>query len=250
MTDAITSPGDIEAAIDSPVEVEFGNLRATLSRTTRDWILEYTWEQDNYIEATTAQRLRTVFIETEPRLSLRIATADRGIVAKPIDKLHVPVNQQVTVYMGSPLWLQFVVGATAEMLADLPTEVMSDTWFGTDTMTGHLCYYNPTSARVFLDNLSSRSDRLYTPITFVNRGSDVLMIDRINLPLPFLSIYQADERYWTEELVVTREAALDEAVVEIRPLPPEQAAGANLVAGPREVADEAMVHRVLSALFR
>ena len=241
-----------EVDVGQTVEFELGTLHAAVTRSEQDWTLEYRYDQDRYVRSSSMEtvRIRSVYRETAPRLSLRPASASRNIVAMPTDTINIPASERATLFMSSPIWVQFLLHETETLLADLPVHILSDTWFGPNTREGELCFSNESSARIYLDRLPTRPERVITPVTFVNAGADPVTIDRLNLPLPLLSIFQTTSGFWTQEITIRREADLDEATVELSPSPPAQHPSAQLVAESRMSEDGGAITKALSMLFR
>ncbi|MDH3642065.1 MAG: hypothetical protein OES38_08200, partial [Gammaproteobacteria bacterium] len=226
-------------------------LRASVQRSTMEWIVQYVYDQDRYVrestEATT--RLRYVLQDTKSDLMINPATADRNVVARPTDPVNIPPHGRATLYVSSPLWVRVTIPEGSLLLADLPVQIMSDSWFGPNTREGELCYSNETQARLSLDKLSKRPERLIAPVTVVNAGDDALRVDRVSLPLPLLSIYRGPESFWTQELVITREQAMATAKVEFESRAPAHLEGAPRVAEPRLNEDQSGITRALELLF-
>jgi len=237
--------------LDQPYTFRMGTLHASVTRSTKDWSLEYRYDQDRYVRSSeqVASRLRTVLSATGSELLVSPTTADRSVVATPVDTIHIPAGAQVTLYMSSPLWAQFLIGNGSVCLADLSVMILSDTWFGPNTREGELCYSSATQARVFQDSLPLRPERIITPATFINEGEDGFSVDRLSLPLPLLSVYRGEHSYWTQEVIIRREASLSEAQVHFEPIPPPQIADAELVTPPREQRNGSSISRALSMLF-
>lgn len=243
--------GECSLAIDEPMELAIGTLRASILRSAMEWVVQYRYDQDRYVrkstEATT--RLRYVFADTTQNLLVNPATADRNVVAHPVDPVGIPAHERATLYVSSPLWLRASLPDKSLVLADLPVQIMSDTWFGANTREGEMCYSNETQARLTVAALSGRPERLITPVTVVNAGEDTLSIDRVSLPLPLLSIYRGPESFWTQELVITREQSLATARVEFEPRAPAHLQDTPRVAEPRLREDQGGVTRALGLLF-
>jgi hypothetical protein len=243
--------GEHTLTVDTPLEFAVGTLRANVQRSAMEWIVQYRYDQDRYVResAQTTTRLRFVFGDTDERLVVAPATADRNVVARPNEPIGIPAHERATLYVSSLLWLQASISDKSLMLADLPVQIMSDTWFGPSTREGELCYSNETQARLSLDKLSRRPERLITPVTVVNAGDDTLTVDRVNLPLPLLSVYQGPESLWTQELVITREQTLATARVTFHQRPPAHLEEAPMVTEPRRKDNQSGVTRALELLF-
>lgn len=185
--------------------------------------------------------------ETEPEL--RVALADRPMVSRPQDPFYVPAQGQVTLYLSSPAWVQLYLGKA--QVQEFPVYTPSDTWFGTSTVSGELCYATRTQARLDLADVPERPHRVVTPLTIVNKAPDALFLERINLPVPRLPVYADDHnRLWTPAVRMEREEDRDMAEMKIDSTPPSVASGAQRIAEPREVGGRHLMVRAFSALFQ
>ncbi len=175
---------------------------------------------------------------------------DRSLVARPSVPLHVLPGERVTVYVSFPVWVDVTVGSQRLSLAELPVRRLSDTWFGSSTLHGELAYALKTQARVRLDEVPRRVYRALTPVVVRNEGSDVLLIDRMNLPVPYLSIYAArGGALWTESVTMVRRESGQLAQLDVGRGPAEAAAGGKLLSQPREQARESLLVRAFSSIM-
>jgi hypothetical protein len=85
-----------------------------------------------------------------------------------------------------------------------------------------------------------------------NLGTDSLTVDRLNLPMPRLSLfYSRRSGFWTDALVFERRVGVEHASIHSERQPPPDAAPHQFIAPPRSGAvDENMVVRAFSGLFR
>lgn len=242
--------GDNELKVEQTWTSEFGNLDLAIARSAFEVSVEYKYRQDRYVNEARKEvaRYRVVVDDTDHTLTLRPSTADRNVVVRPIQTVRVPDGAKVRLFIGTPIWVQgFLAGG--EKLFDLPSEILSDTWFGKNTREGEVCYANQTQARLSLEKLSQRPERLITPVTIENHGGDTLVIERINLPLPQLSIYETGASPWTQAIELRRSGRHDMGQIVLSARPPAEYPDARLVSEPRRHEDEALVERALGMLF-
>lgn len=240
--------GEHSLEIEAPFYVVAGKLNIEVSRTTLDWRTSTHYNQDRYlVESSRAvTHARAVFRETSPTLTISPTVADRHVVARPVAPLLVPAGESATLYISSPLWLQCHAEGTC--LLDLPLEIMSDCWFGPNPRVGQLCYSNQTQARMFVDLLPSRPDRLVSPVTVINKGSESVTIERLRLPLPYLSLYGSPEGWWTQEITVTSTDDIAAAEIDLAERAPTHVSELTPVHGPRQNPDKSILDS-LESLF-
>jgi hypothetical protein len=172
--------------------------------------------------------------QTESEISLTPALADRPIISRPEHDLFVPAGESVTLYLSTPLWVQISLAESRRRITELPSFRLSDTWFGPSTIEGELCYATRTSGRLHRDSIPVRLNRAITPLRIVNTGTSPLQLVRVQLPAPYLALYQSDSgELWTDAVTMTRNDGADGATVDIVPGAPAEVKGARKVTDAR-----------------
>jgi len=184
-------------------------------------------------------------------LRLRPRVADRSLVALPRTPLYVLPGEQAKVYVSSPLWIDIEVGPPPRSLREVPIKRLSDTWVGGSTIEGEVAYALKTYGRVRLEEVPKRSHRCITPVVFANQGVDMLRVERMNLPIPYLSLFaSADGDLWSQGVLLERSEDDEMARLEITPGAPPEAEGAERVAEARQKAEPKLLVRAFSSLLR
>lgn len=188
---------------------------------------------------------------THAELELTPLLADRPIISRPDSSLFLPPGEALTFYIGSPLWLRIGVEKGRTVLQEFPVFRPSDTWYGSMIEGEGLCYATSTLALTELADFPDSPFRAITPLTVRNRGSDRLNIERLNLPVPYLSLYQAEDgRLWTQSVSMERERAHEDmARFSIGKKTPAEAGKCTLVSAARRAAEDNLVIRAFSRLF-
>lgn len=194
---------------------------------------------------------RYSFQQTDASCSLHPMLADRAVVIRPDIPLYILAGEQVTLYVSTPLWVRIEVGAAARLLQEVPSFRPSDTWFGPSTREGELCYAVKTAGRLRLENLPKRLHRAITPIHVHNRGPDPLHVERIQVPVQYLSLFEGQDHYlWTQSVTLDRETGGDLATVRFEETNlPKKAGPMSLLRGPRIQVRTNMIVRTFSSLF-
>jgi len=196
-----------------------------------------------------AQVSRFSFMKMATSLNLSPLLADRAIVVKPETPFYVPPGEEATLYVSTPLWVKLSLKKSGKLI-ELPTYRPSDTWFGSSTLVGELCYASRTVGQLDLDELELVPHRAVTPVRVRNRADNPLLLERIKLPVQYLSVHQSTiDRVWTEQLTLTREEDGDLAELQIGRLPKE-AGPTEKLNGPRQHAERNLVVRAFTKLFK
>ena len=137
------------------------------------------------------------------------------------------------------------------MIREMPIERPSDTWFGASTMEGELCYAGTTKARLNLANVPVRAHRAITAVMISNMASTQLVVERLDLPVPYLYLYDTrDGVLWTQAVTLVRTRDTEMATFQVESGPPEEARKANLLGDPRLPPEPKMSLRAFGELFR
>jgi len=189
--------------------------------------------------------------ETAEAVWLRPLLADRSLISRPLTPLYVPAGETAIIFVRSPLWLRIEAGDPPNTLQELPMLRLSDTWFGPSTMEGELCYASRTSARLNLDNLPLGPHHAVTRMTIENRADSQLLVERLNLPVPYLALFEAsDGLLWTQEVTMTRSRDTAMADFRIEPNPPERAGAVKRLSEPRQTKSIKTAIYTFGALLR
>jgi hypothetical protein len=251
-----------EVAENQGLRCVLGPLTLTLFRSTdawRVWIARGEADESRPAEARLeildcmpddGDSERFVFARSPGHLRLRPLLADRPVVVNARQSVFIPPGEQTTLYLSTPVWVSIDLGEPAQSLKEIPVLRMSDTWFGPSTREGELCYAARTHARSHLDEVPRRPHRAVTPVTVRNEARSLLPIEKLNLPVPLLAVYGAEDAgLWTEAVHLTRAADNDLAALRVVPGVPALAPGAKRLSGPRIEHGRGGLVRAFSGLF-
>lgn len=192
---------------------------------------------------------RYVTHETPEQIMVRPALADRPVVSRPYTPFAVPPGEMAVIYVSTPLWFGLLAGEPAQPLHEIPIQRPSDTWFGPSTTVGEVCYASRTLGRLDLQNVPLYTHRALTQVQINNRASTPLLVERLNLPVPYLSLFVAEDRVlWTEAVTMVQERETSLAEFSIENKPPKVAQGITFVAPARKPAAKGMLIRAFGAL--
>jgi hypothetical protein len=156
-------------------------------------------------------------------------------------------EQEVTVYVGSPLFIRLEAD---ESLDDLPALPPKYTWWGPNTREGELCYATRTPGRLRLEDAVRYPHRVLTAVAIQNGADEPLTFERLNLPVRKLAVYAArDARLWTELVRLVRKKKEPFAELHVESAPPEIAKGAEQLSPPRDPAKTHFLFRAFGSFF-
>jgi hypothetical protein len=255
--------GDFPIQAGSTVQWKIGPLRIAIQRLAREWIVAYerfepeedqpAWQfinsdQDPDMEKF-SQIARYVWQSEPEQFTVLPALADRSVVSRPFTPFTVPAGENATIYVSTPLWFVLASGTPAQTLYEVPIQRLSDTWFGPSTLEGETCYASRTHARLNLKNLNTDPYRAFTQVHVQNNAPAPLLVERLNLPVPYLSLFHTQAGLlWTETVTVVQTRGTSLAEFNIEKEPPPAATGAKLLVEPRKNPHKGMLIRAFSAL--
>jgi hypothetical protein len=238
--------GDYEVAANQTLRWQLGPTTLWITRGENEWRVASAGGQhrldERLVIAEPAEEPAgddiefTRFASHSDKRSLRLGPAlpDLPVVVRPTQPFLVPTMEETTLYVSVPLWVRVYFDGREVELVDIPISRPSDTWFGPDTMTGELCYASRTSARVHLEHLPRRPHRAISAVRIQNHAPSVLLIERLKVPVPYLSLFASDNGHlWTEALTLESAKASEGTNVTLDDKPTQMAA-TQRVAGPRK----------------
>lgn len=181
---------------------------------------------------------------------IEVLLADRSVVTWPEIPFTVPAAQEVTVHVSTPLWVRVCIGAERHLLAEFPLYRPSDTWFGATTLEGELCYSSRTRFVLHLANMPVVPHRAITSVRIQNRAPAALSLERIKLPVPHLSLFQADAgALRTDDVTLERTQEDEFANLKVANRKSRRSTG-NRVSEPRDKPTGNLVVRAFSSLLQ
>jgi hypothetical protein len=239
-----------------------GPLSVFIRRLEKEWDVIYkridagdnigSWQYSQHAEIAPDdfEHERYVFASTNEKLTISPLLADRSVVIRPETPVHIPVRQETTLFVSTPIWLKIEVHEPAVKLLEMAIMRPSDTWFGPTTMEGELCYASSTLGRVSLDDFPHLPHRSITSVNIRNNTDAAFHLERLNLPVTYLSLYCSVEQcLWTETVTIVREPDTSTASLQIGEGAPEQATNAVLISAPRKKSESRSLISKVSALF-
>ena len=197
-----------------------GPMRLSLTRQRHEFSVDYLQNAEprdsRWFECPAAASLdgsavvrnRYAFAETPEIVWVRPALADRAVVVYPENPFHVTAGESITLFCSTPRWIRVEAGASRLELMETALERPPDTWIGPSTRDGELCYAIQTAARLDRASVPRYPHRALTELRIRNDASDTLRLERVNLSVPYLSVYAGrDGGLWTESVLLERTAS-------------------------------------------
>lgn len=250
--------GEFELAEDERRWWSLGPLLLGAERKQREWRFGYEESPDGIAASAETNRAldelanagRFVFANPGAEIRLTPALADRPVVTRPLSPLYIAPGEEAMLFVSSPAWVRIEAVEPKVELADIPVARPSDTWFGPSTREGELCYATRTHGRLRLEDLPVQPYRIITPLEITNESKSELKLERVSLPVRYLTIYSSSAHdLWTQEVKMRCEDEAQLVTMRIKEHVPSQISGAELVAPPRKQQEAQVIKRALSSLF-
>ncbi len=206
------------------VSLNIGHMKLAIRREIHEWQLFYQWqkneiakEADDFDDTVFANKPneRMVLSELIPTIRMTPRLPDRPVVVRPFSPLTITANTKVTLYVTTPIWLGLEL--SGHLCKELPVQPLSDTWMGDLTGKGELCYGSKTHARLNKNLLSKVPHRVLTPIVLHNKSTTDSKLERLSIPMPYLSVFLIDNQLTTETLKFTMDPDNGQGIVKIHP---------------------------------
>ncbi len=178
---------------------------------------------------------RWVAIDPDEPIAFTPIFPDRPVVVQPEHAFKIAPGARTKIYVSLPMWLRIEkIRPAREMLIEVPTVVLSNTWFGSFT-EGELCYWAPSpAARTIPDAGPESSSNAICPIQIINRAEEALVVDKIAIRVEHLCIFKLNGQFWSDPMQINYKGTEDLSRIEITGKVPAEARGATLLSSPRK----------------
>jgi hypothetical protein len=177
---------------------------------------------------------------------LEPALPDRALVAWPETTLHVLGGEPVSLYVPVPLSVSVLAGD--RQLMEIASRQLRETWLGSSTVRGQLCWAAPNPAHLRASQTVQGDSLAGVRVDLLNRASTPLLVERVSVPVTNLRLWwQPEHGLVADTVAVQRDADGDLASLRIAEQPPSP--DAVLVAPARQPEPRLGLVRALEALF-
>lgn len=191
---------------DETLSIQLGSLNLWIHRGEQEWHIA-SEQRVNELERLSVSRCRemedldwTRWVINEPveEIQLNPCMPDRPVIVRPEMPVTLLPKQTVRFYIGVPVWVVVSLGSQFRAITEVPTTMLSNSWFG-PTTEGELCYAMRTTAKLRQEDLQPHPHRAIVPFEFRNASDETLDFARLCLHTHNLRIYEGRERMWTNQ---------------------------------------------------
>lgn len=183
-------------------------------------------------------------------LALTPAFPARPVVVRPDNEFRLMEDAEARIYVRVPLELQVeATGVRSHTLLQVPTRVLSDTWWGS-TESGELHYALDTQARRRVADHEFEEHLAVCPVQLKNHSPEDLTVSRISLQTEYLPLFQDGTRLWGGTTSVRYRGADEESDLRVADGPPEEAPEAVRIRPPRQAMGRGFSARTFARQLR
>lgn len=179
---------------DEPAVLRLGPLRLRFTRVAGE--IRLAWDRGDDDEPVWTRWAPGPWSQ---RIRLQPAHPDRLVVVEPADEFWLLRGAEARIYVRVPLHVHVeALGDSVRSLLRIPTQVLSDTWWGSPE-EGELGYWLDTRARRRMLDDEFLEHLCICPLQLENHSRDDLLVDRIALRVAHLSVFRDGQRLWADE---------------------------------------------------
>ena len=237
--------GQVEVATDAHSTLHFGALAVCLRHTRDEWRLAYSYQESEDPDFSPEEVKWIRFITTaDELLELTPVLPDRPLVIRPESPVSIFPGRLASFFVALPVWYRFVAVSKQKRtdLIDIPSRVLSNTWFG-DPSAGELCYSLDAPLRRAPERLDDRARAVTCQLTVRNGSEEKLNFERICVHVENLSIFEADGFLWANEINVLFKGVEQASQITIKERAPGNLSNARKLTSPREAVNRNILRR-------
>ncbi len=173
---------------------------------------------------------------------------DKPVVINTEHSYRFMSTTRTKVYSRIPVFARITPASREDLIiAEIPTVVLSETWFGTFT-EGELSYALSSTARRILTEDLMEPHLVVCPMVIWNDSTDELKFEKLCLRVDRLSIFSKENAFWSDETLITYNGKDSDTDMEMARMIPAEAAGGALVSKPRSPVKKSMGLRTFKLL--
>ena len=189
-------------------------------------------------------------VPPEQGIELRPVLPDRPVVVSPEQPFFLPPAGRARIFVRVPLFARVQLSAGRDggsKLEEVPSLVLSDTWWGTFT-EGELAYWVETRARRTVEGSLHEPHLAICPFILVNASEETLPVERFAVRVAYLTLFGRGRAFWTDEVQVRYEAGPEGSEIRYTGQVPESAGEVELMAPSRQKAPRGFHARTFGKL--
>lgn len=155
------------------------------------------------------------WIVDKGEFSLRFipVTPDRPVVVRPENQVQLTVGKKTCFFVSIPLFIR-IVTTDNQVLAEIPTQILSNTWFG-EPVSGEFSYAVKSGAVTSIDRKKPKVYTAICPICIENESSKLFNFARLSVHTEYLGVFRGENHLWTNQIFVKLEGDDQKSMMDI-----------------------------------
>lgn len=247
--------GDLSLEAGQTRYISVGNLRLWIMQKDMDLWLGYKHTESQNVRNSgdhnppdDLEWSRWAFKFGMEKVRLTPVFQDMPLVVKSEYPLKISSGTEIRIFTRVPVWIRVTLPNHDYLLTEIPTVILSRTWFGTP-LEGELCYHATTKARRNLSQVEVKSHVVNCPIVISNKAGDDLNFENFCYRVERLSIYQHEKELWADETrIIHNGESLNSDVIMTGKLP-EGISKNKRLSKPRKEVQKSLATRTFKRIF-
>lgn len=173
---------------------------------------------------------------------------DRPVVIDSEYNYRILKNARSRVYSRIPVQVRIEAGPSPGIvLAEIPTRILSGTWFGVFT-EGELCYALSSTTRREITPDLIEPHLVFCPMSIINQSGQDLRFEKICLRVDRLSIFFHEKGLWADETRILHKGKEGYSDIEMTGTAPEEAQSGILLGKPRNTVTKSAAERTFKLI--
>jgi len=191
---------------------------------------------------------RWAFDNGQNIITIKPVFPDRAIVITPESSFWLLKSTEATIYVRIPVWLRFILGGEkGQTLTELPTRVLSNTWFGSFS-EGELCLWHLSDVSRTIDRSPEKMHLVICPLHLINQSEEDLLVDRICLRVNRLKMYSGGGNLWSDTTTIIYKGKNEKGEITMSGKAPDNDLEYTLLSAPRYRARKSFVAKSFQTL--
>jgi len=212
--------------------VTLGDLRVWLGEFDKEIRVAYqhsTSFPDDYQVPEEIEWSRWSHMHEDVKLNFKPVYPNRSVLVRPESKFWLLKSAKTRIFIDLPLWIRISLKEKSDVrLIDLPTKILSNTWFG-DFFEGELCYWLSTHARRDAAEAESAPFMIRCPIVLVNKSEEDLLVEKICMRVNRMTMFIDNGQLWSDEVLIQYKGGREGSQIRQNATPPEEVPRAKLI---------------------
>ncbi len=248
--------GDLSLNIGQVLHFQYNQCRLWVKREHNEvWVAsDYLGQEPpeaGHSELSDPSLWRRWALEKEPvRYNLQPRMPDKPIVVRPDSDFYLLPGAEARIYVKVPVWVRvklFTHDKDEINLVKIPTEILSNTWFGSN-IEGELCYWVSSNAIREYSTENQDENLCICPVQIKNISSEKLLVTKFCLRVNFLNIYGKGAQLWSNETKVFYKGPDEISEIKVTPGAPKEAEKADIITPSEELPGRSISVRTFGTL--